>query len=153
MPSPVAALKLLQQLLKRTSRQSKAFDNYHRSFLNKLQNCSSDKTIEAVYDECIEQLQELHFPIEDTLSEGRLIVSQSQLQMQKLANLSEATIQKLEDSKHITQPYTIREHHSELTNIIKIYQRVVIELNKNDSPQGNNNDAPLIDNICDEKNV
>ena len=150
MPSPIAALNLLQQLLKRTSRQSKSFDNYHRSFLNKLQNSSSDKAIEEVYEECIEQLNELHFPIEDTLSEGRLIVSQSQLQLQKLTNLSESTLQKVEESKHIEQPYTIQEHHSEITNIIKIYQRSVIELNKSPGAQTDNDTSPLIDNICDE---
>lgn len=150
MPSPIAALKLLQQLFKRTSRQSKVFDKYQQSFLAKLQHGSSNAVVEKLYDECIEKLDELHFPIEDTLSEGRLIVSQSQLQLQKLANLSEATSQKLESARHIPQPYTIIEHHCELTNIIKIYQRVVIELNKNEGVDNGAADAPLIDNICDE---
>lgn len=150
MPSTVAALKLLQQLLKRTSRQSKVFDRYQQSFLTKLQHSSSNAVVEALYDDCIDKLSELHFPIEDTLSEGRLIVSQSQLQLQKLSNLSTVTSQKLENTKQKIQPYTILEHHTELTNIIKLYQRVVIELNKNEQTIDSADNAPLIDNICDE---
>ena len=150
MPSPAVALRLLQQLLKRSSRQSKTFDNYQRSFLNKLQNSSSEKAIEVIYNECIEKLNHLDFPLEDALSEGRLIVSQSQLQLQKVPNLSETTEQKLNASMQITQPYTISEHHNELTNIIKIYQRVVIEINKNPVAHSPVSDSPLIHNICDE---
>ncbi|GLS91943.1 GGDEF domain-containing protein [Psychromonas marina] len=151
MPSPLATLKLLKQLLKRTSRQSKKFDRYQQSFLSKLQHSSSGAVIEDLYDDCVEQLNELHFPIEDTLSEGRLIVSQSQLQLKKLSNLSEASTKRVNDSTQISPPYTILEHHTELTNIIKIYQRVVIELNKNKNIQSSaHDDAPLIANICDE---
>lgn len=151
MASPIAALKLLQQLLKRTSRQDKAFDKYQHSFLKKLQNSNSDKTSETLYEECIAQLSEHQSPIEDALSEGRLIVSQSQLQLQRLSNLSETISQKIETSKQITQPYSIIEHHSELTSIIKIYQRVVIELNKNETQQASSsNTSPLVDDICDE---
>ena len=58
MASPIAALKLLQQLLKRTSRQDKNFDKYQRSFLKKLQNSSSSKTTEALFEECLMQLSE-----------------------------------------------------------------------------------------------
>ncbi|PKF63362.1 GGDEF domain-containing protein [Psychromonas sp. psych-6C06] len=150
MTSLVAALNLLQQLLKRTSRQDKTFDKYQHSFLKKLQNSSSATTTEALYQECIEKLAECDYPLEDVLLEGRLIVSQSQIQLQKLDNLSATSTQKIEDSKHITQPYTTLEHHNELTNIIKIYQRVVIELNKNNTSQSTAPDAPLIENICDE---
>ncbi|MCP4321692.1 MAG: GGDEF domain-containing protein [Psychromonas sp.] len=150
MASPIAALKLLQQLLKRTSRQDKSFDKYQHSFLKKLQNSSSEKTTEALYEECILQLSEHQDPIEDTLSEGRLIVSQSQLQLQKVPHLSEKISHKIEDSKQITQPYSILEHHGELTNIIKIYQRVVIELNKSENNQSEVQDSPLINNISDE---
>jgi len=150
MASPIAALKLLQQLLKRTSRQDKTFDKYQHSFLKKLQNSSSEKTTETLYEECIVQLVEHQAPIEDALSEGRLIVSQSQLQLQRVASLSEKISLKIEESKQIPQPYSILEHHSELTNIIKIYQRVVIELNKSDNKKSELKDSPLIDNISDE---
>jgi diguanylate cyclase len=150
MHSPIAALKLLQQLLKRTTRQDKAFDKYKLSFLQKLQNSSSDTITESLYNECIEQLSEHQVPLEDTLSEGRLIVSQSQLQLQKLSPLSDQINQKIEAAKHISQPYSIIEHHSELTNTIKIYQRVVIELNKSKKTSSCENNTPLVNNICDE---
>lgn len=150
MTSPIAAIKLLQQLLKRTTRQDKAFDKYQQSFLKKLQSTGSDKAVETLYEECIVQLCEHEAPIEDALSEGRLIVSQSQLQLQKISNLSEKVSGKIEESKHILQPYSIVEHHSELTNIIKIYQRVVIELGKGESTPSNTKHDPLMDNICDE---
>ncbi|PKG38513.1 GGDEF domain-containing protein [Psychromonas sp. Urea-02u-13] len=150
MHSPIAALKLLQQLLKRIARQDKAFDKYKISFLKKLQNSNSDTITESLYDECITQISELPAPIEDTLSEGRLIVSQSQLQLQKLSHLSDQINQKIEASKSISQPYSIIEHHSELSNIIKIYQRVVIELNKNKDASPCATNAPLVNNICDE---
>jgi len=150
MPSSIAALKLIQQLLKRLSRHDKKFDKYQFSFLKRLQKSTSSSTTEALYEDCIVQLSEIHAPIEDALSEGRLIVSQSQLQLQKLPNLSEQINQKIETSKEISQPYSIIEHHSELTSTIKIYQRVVIELNKSKSTLPDDIDPPLVDNICDE---
>ena len=150
MGSPIVPIKLLQKLLKRVTRQDKQFDKYQHSFLQKLQNSSSNETNEELYEECFSNLSSHHFPIEDVLSEGRLTVSQSQLQLQKLPQLSELTAQKVENSIHIAQPYSILEHHSELTNIIKIYQRVVIELNKNKNNQATKNSPPLIHNICDE---
>jgi len=146
----IAGLKLLQQLLKRLSRQSKSLDTYQQTFLRKLQNSNSKTTTETLYEQCIEQLMENAPPIEHTLSEGRLIVSQSQLQLYKLDSLSKTVTDKIEASKHTTQPYSIIEHHTELTNIIKIYQRVVIELNNNNNEQGTVSDLPLIDGICDE---
>ena len=150
MASSIAAFKLLQQLLKRIARQDKAFDKYQHSFLKKLQNSSSNSSSETLYEECLIQLCQQPPAIEDALSEGRLIVSQSQLQLQKLTHLSEKTNQKVENSKHITQPYSIIDHHSELTNIIKIYQRVVIELNKSEGSPCEATASPLADNICDE---
>lgn len=150
MTTPIAALKLFQQLLKRTYRQNKNFDKYQQSFLKKLQKSTSNSATESLYYQCIEQLIE-HIPeVEDNLSEGRLIVSQSQLQLQKLTGLSLVASQKIETSKQIVQPYTIIEHHDELTQIIKIYQRVVIELNKNKSASTIVDDTPLIGSVCDE---
>ena len=150
MPSSAVTLKLLQQLLKGMSRQNKAFDKYQISFLKKLQNSSSDAVTKELFEECIEQFNELYVPIDDTLSEGRLLASQSQIQLQKLSHLSDKINQQIEIAKNITQPYTIIEHHFELKNIIKIYQRVVIELNKSETHQNIDDSAHVIDNICDE---
>jgi len=149
MGSPIAALKLLQQLLKRVSRQSKAFDKYQQAFLKELQNSGSHNTTEALYEQCLEQLITHIPPTNDSLSKGRLTVSQSLLQLQKLANLSQATAQKIEEMKGISQPYTIIDHHNELTQLIKAYQRVVIELNKESSVTATCNDSP-IGSISDE---
>lgn len=150
MTSAIAALKLFQQLLKRMARQSKSFDKYQQSFLKKLQNSNSTSETEALYKQCIEQLNEHVNPIEDTLAEGNLITAQSHLQLQKLAGLSPLLGQKIEASTTDSAPYTIAEHHDKLTNLIKIYQRVVIELEKDNSEQDSSENSPLIDNICDE---
>jgi diguanylate cyclase len=153
MTTSVVALKLLQQLLKGTSRQSKIFDKYQFSFLKKIQNSSSNRATEELYNECLTQFTEHQNPIGDTLSEGRLIVSQSQIQLQKLSNLSDKIGNQIKASKNIEQPYSIVEHHGELANIIRIYQRVVIELNKSElvpSTQSTETLSPLIDDICDE---
>jgi len=150
MTSPIAALQLLQQLLKRTSRQSKTFDKYQPSFLKKLQNSSSHKTTEALYEQCIEQLITHVSPTDDYLLEGRLIASQSLLQLQKLANLSQSTEQKIETAKGTDQPYTILDHHNELTHIIKIYQRVIIELDKECSASNVTHESSPIEGITDE---
>lgn len=153
MTTSVVTLKLLQQLLKGTSRQSKIFDKYQFSFIKKIQNSNSDRATEEFYNECLVQLAEHRMPIDDTLSEGRLIVSQSQIQLQKLSNLSDKIDNQIKDSKNIEQPYSIAEHHSELTGIIRIYQRVVIELNKSELAQPAHSadiPSPLIDEICDE---
>ncbi|WP_413699752.1 hypothetical protein ACLKMH_20560 [Psychromonas sp. KJ10-10] len=152
MPSSAVTLKLLQQLLKGMSRQNKAFDKYQISFLKKLQNSSSEGVTKDLYEECLENINEFYVPIEDTLSEGRLIASQSQIQLQKLSHLSDKISTQIEDAKNIVQPYTITEHHLELKNIIKIYQRVVIELNKSgvDAVAENPSNEPLVENLCDE---
>ncbi|WP_019614648.1 GGDEF domain-containing protein [Psychromonas ossibalaenae] len=149
MTAPIAVLKLLQQLLKRTARQDKAFDKYQLSFLKKLHNTPSDKAVSELYEECLDQLQESDPFIEESLPEGRLIVTQSQLQLQKLSTLSDSINDKIEQSKHIQQPYTISEHHAELTNIIKIYQRVVIELDKNKNTNSTGV-PPEFEDVCDE---
>lgn len=152
MPSSAVTLKLLQQLLKGMSRQNKAFDKYQISFLKKLQNSSSDAVSKDLYEECLANINEFYVPIDDTLSEGRLIASQSQIQLQKLTHLSDKISNQIEDAKNIIQPYTITEHHFELNNIIKIYQRVVIELNKSDvsAVAEVSSAAPLVENLCDE---
>ena len=131
MRTPIAVITLLQQLLTRTIRQSKAFDKYQVSFLKDLRNSHSERTTEQLINECAARLNEHEFPLEETLSQGRLLVSQSQLQLQRLDNLSDPICSKIEQSKFATQPYSIIAHHNELTNIVKIYQRVVIELSNN----------------------
>lgn len=150
MGSSIVTIKLLQKLFKRASRQDKKFDKYQHSFLKKLQNSSSNKITEDLYEECFKKLSNNQVSIEDTLLEGRLTVSQSQLQLRKLSQLSETTSKTIDNSIQITPPYSIIEHHSELTGIIKIYQRVVIELNNNEKSQSSNNSSPIINNICDE---
>jgi len=131
MPTPIAVIKLLQQLLTRTIRQNKTFDQYQIDFLKDLHNSHSERTTAQLINECTERLNEHDFPLEETLSQGRLLVSQSQLQLQRLGNIPEAINSKIEQSKSIAQPYTIIAHHEEITNIVKIYQRVVNELSNN----------------------
>lgn len=138
MAAPIAVFKLLQQLLKKTALHSKNFDNYQTSFLKKLQSSPSAQETEELYNECIEQLELDKEPLKENLSAGRLVVTQSQLQLQKIESLPTAIKQKIEQSMGITPPYSILEHQSELTNIIKIYQRVVLELNKNKATESNN---------------
>lgn len=128
MTSPIAVITLLQQLLKRTARQDKKFDHYQVSFLKKLCVSPSEQITIKLFEECTEQLNKLELPLEDILSEGRLIASQSQLQLQRLPQLSDSVNTKIAHAKSLAQPYSIIEHHNEITDIIKIYQRVVIEL-------------------------
>lgn len=146
----VAALKLLQQLLRQTSRQSRTFDKYQQAFLKNLQKSNSDNESDALYNRCIEHLCEHVSPIENTLSEGRIAVSKSHAQLQKIATLSGTTKQKIAASCQLEQPYTVIEHHNELTELIKIYQRVVIELNQEHHENSIDDDPVLLDSICDE---
>ena len=142
----ITILRLLQQLFKKTARQSKAFDHYQSVFTKKLHSSSSEKNTIKLLKECIEQLDSYDYPIDDTLSEGRLIASQSQLQLLKLTNLSKFSKDKIEKQKSTTVPYSLIEYHNELTDVIKIYQRVVIELN--------NKKSLLSDNtLTDERNT
>lgn len=142
MASSIAIIKLLQQLLKRNYRQNKSFDKYQIRFLKKLQSTSSEKAESELYIECYQHLKETPNDLDERLSEGRLIVSQSQLQLQKIENLSTAIHNKIKDTQQIIQPYSIIDHHSELTELIKIYQRAVIELNKKTA-------SPIFDNPVD----
>lgn len=128
MLKPVAVINLLKELLKNNTRQNKSFDKYKVAFLSKLQKSPSDKITGELFEECTEQLSKLDIPLEETLSEGRLLVSQSQLQLQKQPSISESIINKIEQSKAIPRPYSVIEHHHELTSIIKIYQRVINQL-------------------------
>ena len=126
-------LRLLQQLFTKTARQSKAFDRYQKVFSRKLHSSPSEKNTIALLKECMEQLNAYDFPLEDTLSEGRLIASQSKIQLQKIEDLSEYSQKKIKEIGAIS-PYSLIEYHNELTELIKIYQRVVIELNNNKIP-------------------
>ncbi|MCG6201264.1 GGDEF domain-containing protein [Psychromonas antarctica] len=151
MTSKITVLRLLQQLLKKMARQDKSFDHYHVSFLKKLHSSPSEKMTDTLYEECTERLNALNIPIEDTLSEGRLIVSQSQLQLQRLTQLSDPLRNKIEQSMSTPQPYSIIEYHNEITNIIKIYQRAVIELNNNKVATADDiNEMHPFDELCDE---
>ena len=131
MASSIVLIKLLKQLLKHTYRQSPSFDRYQLNFLKKLQSSSSDEYDIELFDECNKQLEALPNDLEESLSEGRLIVSQSQLQLQRLDNLSSELINKVQNMQEEEKPYTLKDHHLELKTLIKIYQRAVIELNKN----------------------
>lgn len=128
MSSPIAVIALLQQLLKRTARQDKKFDHYQIGFLKKLCVSPSEQITTRLLEECTEQLNKLDIPLDDTLSEGRLIASQSLLQLQRLPQLSDPVDNRISHAKSAAQPYSVIEHHNEITSIIKIYQRVVIEL-------------------------
>lgn len=130
MASTIAIIRLLQQLLKRSYRQDKSFDKYQLKFLKKLQTTSSSDDKIELFNECYDQLEALPNTIEDNLQEGRLIVSQSQVQLQRIDSLSDAIKNKIQETQSIPQLYSISEHHNELTELIKIYQRAVIELNK-----------------------
>jgi len=130
MPSSSAIIKLLQQLLKRSYRQDKLFDKYQLNFLKKLQSSVSDDVETQLINECSDKLINIPDNMEDTLSEGRLIVSQSQLQLQRMEVLSSKVKDKIHDMQVADQPYTINDHHSELVALIKIYQRTIIELNQ-----------------------
>ena len=132
----MAVIRLLQQLFKKSARQSKAFDRYQIDFLKKIHSSYSEEKMIQLFDECTDQLNQQDIPLDDTLSEGRLLVSQSQIQLQKVDGLSDKITAKLEQNKNISQPYTIIEHHDELTDILKIYQRVVIELKQNPAANG-----------------
>lgn len=145
MTSSMAVIKLLQQLFKRTARQDKTFDQYQTSFLKKLQNSYSEQSTNKLFEECSEQLNKIHVPLEEILSEGRLTASQSQLQLQRLTSLSAPVTNKIEQLKSLAQPYSIIEHHNELTDIIKIYQRVVTELNNQQSTSSTINRAQFED--------
>ena len=125
-----AIIKLLQQLFKQSYRQDKSFDKYQVRFLKKLQQASSTANEIELFEECNEQLNAIPTDQEDCLLEGRLIVSQSQIQLQRMESISETLKNKVREAQSIHQPYTMTEHHNELTELIKIYQRVVIELNK-----------------------
>lgn len=149
MASSMAIIKLLQQLLKRNNRQDKSFDKYQLRFLKKLHLASSQEAQDALFEECNEQLEAVPNGIEDNLSEGRLLVSQSQLQLQRIDSLSSAIKDKVTELQSSPQPYTIKEHHVELTELIKIYQRVIIELSKVQSQSDCSKSADL-DLINDE---
>ncbi|MCW8994668.1 MAG: GGDEF domain-containing protein [Psychromonas sp.] len=143
-------INLLQQLFKKTARQSREFDRYQVDLLKRLRTSPSEKVTIQLIEECLEYLPQEKIPLEDTLSEGRLLVSQSQLQLQKLSGLSERTQNKIQDAKSILPPYSIIEFHNELTNIIKIYQRIVIELSKNKGIASNQQQSSLCKDISTE---
>jgi len=131
MASSLALIKLLQQLLKRNYRQDPSFDKYQLRFLKKLQSSPSEETDIELFDECNQQLEVIPNDLEESLSEGRLVVNQSQLQLLRLQGLSTDLIDKVKGMQQQSKPYTLKEHHIELKTLIKIYQRAVIELNKN----------------------
>ncbi|WP_369433794.1 hypothetical protein [Psychromonas sp. MME1] len=129
----VDVINLLKKLLERASLQSKSFDSYKVNLLNKLQNSASNATTQALAKECLEELDATEYPLQETLSEGRLLVSQSQLQIQKIPELPDAILNKLTQTKNTQCPYTIIDHHNELSEIIRLYQRVINQLNNKSS--------------------
>jgi diguanylate cyclase (GGDEF)-like protein len=143
MASSSAIIYLLQQLFKRNYRQDKSFDKYQLHFLKKLQSSASNESDIELYNECYELLKAIPNQLEEELSEGRLIVSQSQLQLERLALLSDHLKDKISSMQRETKPYTIKEHHTELVTLIKIYQRAIIEVNKNTATTKENNKTDI----------
>ncbi|WP_299660559.1 diguanylate cyclase [uncultured Psychromonas sp.] len=125
-----ALTRLLQQLLRRNYRQDKAFDKYQIRFLKKLQATSTDESDNELFDECIVQLATIPNNLDDKLSEGRLISRHSITQLQQIDSLSGSIKTRLLEMQDGDVPYTIIEHQVELKELIKIYQRAVIELSK-----------------------
>ena len=130
MASSIALIRLLQTLLKRNYRQSKVFDKYKIRFLIKLQSTSTNEGEIELFDECTKQLEAIPDNLEDNLSEGRLIFRQSTYQLQLIDTLSSSIKDQLKELKRAPEPYSVIEHQVELRNLIKIYQRAVIELSK-----------------------
>jgi len=130
MISSIAVIKFLQQLLKRTYRQDKSFDDYQLRFIKRLQSATSSEAIITILEEGYKKLKILPNNLEDTLSEGRLITTQSQLQLQRSETLSATIKNRIKEMQQADAPYSVTEHYAELMRLIKIYQRAVIELNK-----------------------
>ena len=149
MASSIALIRLLQQLLKRSYRQDKVIDKYQVRFLKKLQSASTMEAEIELFDEYAQQLESTPNNLEDKLSEGHLVSRQSQTQLQQIQSLSGSIKNKIEDMQSTPEPYTVIEHHSELKELIKIYQRAVVELNKN-SIQANNDNQADVEFINDE---
>jgi len=149
MNSRKTIIQLLQKAFERIARQNTDFDAYQSHFLKKLQVSPSEQATNKLFEECLEQLNKNAYPLEETLSEGRLIVSQSQIQLQRLNGLSPASEQKIDKITLPVKPRSIIEFHNELTNIIKIYQRVVIELSNSTKEQHGDEDYQCED-ACNE---
>ena len=143
MASSIAIVRLLQQLLKRTHRQDKTIDKYQVRFLKKLQSASTIEAEIELFDEYSQQLETIPNNLDDKLLEGHLVYRQSQSQLQQIQSLSGSIKTKIEGMKSSIEPYTVIEYHSELKELIKIYQRAVIELSKNSATPDNDNKAEV----------
>ncbi|WP_298940309.1 diguanylate cyclase [uncultured Psychromonas sp.] len=130
MASSIAIVRLLQQLLKRNHRQNKTIDKYQVRFLKKLQSASTIEAEIELFDEYSQQLETIPNNLEDKLLEGHLVSRQSQAQLQQIQSLSGSIKSRIEEMRDDSEPYTVIEYHSELKELIKIYQRAVIELSK-----------------------
>lgn len=131
MASSIAIVRLLHNLLKRSHRQDLAIDKYQVRFLKKLQLASSKEAEIALFDECTQLLESTPNNLEDNLLEGQLIARQSQSQLKQIHLLSDSIKNKIEEMALAPEPYTIIEHQTQLTSLIKLYQRATIELGKN----------------------
>jgi len=149
MASSIALIRLLQQLLKRSYRQDKVIDKYQVRFLKKLQSASTAEAEIELFEEYSQQLETIPNNLEDKLSEGHLVSRKSQTQLQQIQSLSGSIKHKIEEMQSTPEPYTVIEYHSELKELIKIYQRAVIELNKS-SVQSNNDNKVDVEFINDE---
>lgn len=141
-------IKLLQKAFEKMARQDPDFDAYQSNFLKELKQSPSEQISNKLFAACLEQLNKNDYPLEETLSEGRLIVSQSQIQLKKLEDLSATSQQKIDNITQPTKPHSIIEFHNELTNIIKIYQRVVIELSH--APKTHKKETYQCEDACNE---
>jgi len=134
-----ALTRLLQLLLRRNSRQDKAFDKYQIRFLKKLQTAATDENDNDLFDECVVQLATIPNDLDDKLFEGRLISRHSITQLQQIGSLSDAIKTRLLEIQNGEIPYTIIEHQVELKELIKIYQRAVIELSRRSMSSNDDN--------------
>ncbi|WP_025563949.1 GGDEF domain-containing protein [Psychromonas sp. SP041] len=143
MASSIAIVRLLQQLLKRTHRQNKTIDKYQIRFLKKLQSASTMEAEIELFDEYSQQLEAIPNNLDDKLLEGHLVSRQSQAQLQQIQLLSSSIHNRIEEMKSSPEPYTVIEYHSELKELIKIYQRAVIELSKSSNKSEIDNKAEV----------
>jgi len=143
MASSIAIVRLLHQLLKRSHFQDEVIDKYQVRFLKKLQSASSMDEEIALFDEYSQLLESVPNDLQDCLLEGELIARQSQTQLQEIESLSAPIQNKIEEMQHADKPYNVVQYHSQLKELIKLYQRAVIELSKD----GNYSDAKAKEDV------
>jgi diguanylate cyclase (GGDEF)-like protein len=147
MASSIAVVKLLHQLLKRSHLQDEAIDRHQVRFLKKLKSVSTKEEEIALFEEYSQILESIPYNLHDTLLEGELIARQSQTQLREIDSLSTPIKNKIEEMQHAEKPYSIAQYHSQLKELIKLYQRAVIELSKDVTPSDTDTDTKIKENV------